>query len=81
MPVCVKESIFFHDDSCEGGSYAEAIAVKLNGRRPDIFPGKLAEVFVGSCVAVDFARDCDGEASHLREKGIVCILLLTQDIH
>lgn len=73
----MKESILFHDDFCEGGSYAEAIAIKLNGRRPDIFPGKLAEVLMGSCVAVDFARDCDGEASHLCEKGIVCTLLLT----
>lgn len=54
----------------------EPIAAELNGRCPEIFPRELAEVLVGSGITVNFTRDCDGEASHLREKGVICILLL-----
>lgn len=72
----MKERIFFHDDFCEDGGHTEPIAVELNGRCPNIFPRKLAEVLMGSCIAVNFARDCNGKASYLREKGIICILLL-----
>lgn len=76
MSVCVEEVILCHDDFCESGGYEKAIAVELNGRCPDVFPGELAKPLMHSCVAVDFTRDCDGETSLLCEERVVCILLL-----
>lgn len=75
MSVCVKEGIFFHDKFCKGGGYVKAIAIKLNRRCPDVFPGELAEMLMRSCVAVDFAGDSDGETSHLCEEWVICLLL------
>lgn len=76
MSVCMKEGIFSYDEFFEGGGYVEAIATEFNRRCPDVFPGELAETLMRSCVAVDFARDSNGESSHLREEWVVCVLLL-----
>lgn len=74
----MEEDILPRDASCEYGVHAEAVAAELNGRCPEVFPREFTEELMRSCEAMDFARDCNGEASGLREEGVVCILLLAR---
>lgn len=80
MFVGAKEGFFFGDDFFECGGDAETVTVQVDGGLPDIFPREIAEQSMGSCVAVDFAGDCDGQASDLGEARFICVSLVPNSL-